>query len=112
MNTTAQCPHCHHVNTVAPSTIGRYVACEKCHSKFWVYVPPLAETSARERLVERPHDHAANSHGHHHDSPIRQESLLATIHDDLLSLRRHIVTACLIFVAGCAAVIVTLLLTR
>lgn len=99
------------MNSLAPSTIGRYVTCEKCHCKFWVYVPPLAETTARERLVELS---AATSpvHEHRPDSPgmIRQESLLATIHDDLLSLRRQIVAACVIFVAGCAAVIATLLL--
>jgi len=70
----------------------------------------LAETAPRERLVELS---AATSpvHEHRPDSPgmIRQESLLATIHDDLLSLRRQIVVACLIFIAGCAAVIATLL---
>jgi hypothetical protein len=112
MTTTAQCPHCHELNTVAPSTIGRYVTCEKCKCKFWVYVPPLEEGAAKGSLVEPPSAAASLGHHHHGDSPgmIRQESLLATIHDDLLSLRRQIAIACLIFVAGCAAVITTLLL--
>lgn len=97
---------------VAPSTIGRYVTCEKCRCKFWVYVPPLAEVMAKEHLVESPSAAASLGHGHPIDSPgmIRQESLLATIHDDLVSLHRQIVIASIIFVAGCVAVIVTLLM--
>jgi hypothetical protein len=112
MKTTAQCPHCHELNAVAPSTIGRYVTCEKCRCKFWVYVPPLAEGAVRESLVEQPSVGSAAAREHRPDSPgmIRQESLLATIHDDLLTLRRQITIACLIFIAGCAAVITTLLL--
>jgi hypothetical protein len=100
------------MNTVAPGTIGRYVTCEKCHCKFWVYVPPLAEAEVKGKLVEHPIAAASLGHPHPAESPgmMRQESLLATIHDDLLSLRRQIVMACVIFVAGCAAVIATLLL--
>ena len=123
MPKTVECPNCHHFNAVPMAGIGQYVTCEKCQCKYYVYVPPLAETSggpvetatvaraAASQATEQP-EHAV--HRPHHlegNVMIRQESLLATIHEDLVDLRRRITIACLLFVVGCT-VVVTLILTR
>jgi hypothetical protein len=123
MAKTVECPNCHHFNAVPMAGIGQYVTCEKCGCKYYVYVPPLAETSGgpvEPSLVAR----AAAGHAteapelvahrpHHLEGGVmfRQESLLATIHEDLVDLRRRITIACFLFIVGCTAVI-TIILTR
>jgi hypothetical protein len=45
----AECPTCSTVNEFADDAVGRYAACRKCGSRFWVVVPPLetSHTAAR-----------------------------------------------------------------
>src|SRR5262245_3912555 len=95
-----ECPHCHRPNPVPPSAIGHYVKCANCGSKYWVYVPHSETTESESSLREpaRPVDHGQVA--------IRQESLLATIHDDMVSLRRTITVATAVIVAACGALIV------
>src|SRR4051794_20616748 len=107
MAKTVECPNCHHFNPVPMAGIGQYVTCDKCGCKYYVYVPPLAETTggpiesaavgrtAAVHATEAP-EHATNR-PHHLEGGValRQESLLATIHEDLVDLRRRITLACL-----------------
>jgi hypothetical protein len=37
------CPHCLKYNDVPPAGIGRYITCQNCGSKYYVYVPPLKD---------------------------------------------------------------------
>src|SRR5947207_14317513 len=109
-------PHCHQANAVPMAGIGQYITCQACRCKYYVYVPPLEEPRGEESIVEP----ASVSREMIADEPIaerdrssnvmfRQESLLATIHEDLLNLRRQIAIACFVFVVGCSAVIATIL---
>jgi hypothetical protein len=124
MPKTVECPNCHHFNAVPMAGIGQYVTCDKCGCKYYVYVPPLAETTGGPVETAAVMARAAASHEtaelerpahrpHHLEGGVmfRQESLLATIHEDLVDLRRRITVACLLFVVGCT-VVVTLILTR
>jgi hypothetical protein len=124
MPKTVECPNCHQMNAVPMAGIGQYVTCQFCACKYYVYVPPLEETSGgatEPPLVGHaaPAAHQAESArlspsgAHHLEGSVmfRQESLLATIHEDLVDLRRRITIACFLFVVGCSAVI-TIILTR
>jgi hypothetical protein len=123
MPKTVECPNCHQYNAVPMAGIGQYVTCEFCGCKYYVYVPPLEETSggAREPAHVGHAAHATHAEeggiksraAQHSEGGVmfRQESLLATIHEDLVDLRRRITIACFLFVVGCTAVI-TIILTR
>src|SRR5262245_36674438 len=100
MSKTVECPNCHQSNAVPMAGIGQYVTCQFCGTKYYVYVPPLAETSGGSteplhvgRAAHEAHsDQAArptpsDAHPLHGGVMIRQESLLATIHEDLVDLR-------------------------
>lgn len=102
--------------------IGQYVTCTSCGCKYYVYVPPLEETTGgpvEPAIVGRPaarseasrDDEEQRRHHLHGGVMFRQESLLATIHEDLVDLRRRITIACFLFVVGCT-VVVTIILTR
>lgn len=107
-----ECPHCQGINDVAPSHIGQYVTCQSCRCKYYVYVPPLEnESSAKPRLTE-PATRSIASDDVHGENRVmmRQEALLAEIHDDLIDLRGRITIACFLVVAAASAVITVLLL--
>jgi hypothetical protein len=122
MPQTVECPHCHQLNAVPLAGIGQYVTCQACRCKYYVYVPPLEEGRSGVTITEPATvSHQANdgdseedsvAMARHADSNVmfRQESLLATIHEDLVDLRRRITIACFLFVLGCSAVIATVLL--
>jgi hypothetical protein len=122
MPKTVECPHCHQLNAVPLAGIGQYVTCQACKCKYYVYVPPLAEGRGESTIVE-PATISRQTNGADADEDsvaiaqradshvmFRQESLLATIHEDLVDLRRRITIACFLFVLGCSAVIATVLL--
>lgn len=120
MAKTVECPNCHKHNAVPMAGIGQYVTCEYCGCKYYVYVPPLEEAPAgplkevavsREAVGGQHESKLAPSQQFEGGVMIRQESLLATIHEDLIDLRRRITIACFLFVVGCTAVI-TIILTR
>ena len=106
MPTNIECPHCHHANPVSPSAIGHYVTCANCRSKYWVYVPPVepAGSDTLREIADRPN---------RDDSQVamRQESLQAKIHDQLVALRKTIVisTAVIVIAVG---VLIAVLLSR
>ena len=90
-----ECPHCHRSNPVSPSAIGHYVTCANCGSKYWVYVPPV-EAIGSNALREIP------STAIRDDAQVamRQESLQAKIHDDLVALRKTIAIATAVIVVA------------
>ena len=100
-----ECPHCHRANPVVPSAIGHYVTCASCGSKYWVYVPP-SEAMGGGQTIREPARPRAGDEG---QVAIRQESLLAVIHDDLIALRRMIVIASIVIALACAALSIVLL---
>ena len=101
-----ECPHCHRANPVAPSAIGHYVTCASCGSKYWVYVPPSEATGVGQTIREPARPRA----GDESQVAIRQESLLAVIHDELIALRKMIGIASTVIALACAALIMVLLL--
>jgi len=94
MSMQIECPHCRAANQVGDAARGCYVPGTTCDCKLYVPVPPLGEESSPARLARpapRPlcdTDDNSNSGGR---VLMRQESLLATIHEDLASLRWHLV---------------------
>jgi hypothetical protein len=123
MAKTVECPNCHQFNAVPMAGIGQYVTCQHCGTKYYVYVPPLEETTSanvepasamRSAHASQPGETSQRAetrpHGLEGGVMFRQESLLATIHEDLVDLRRCITLACLLFVVGCTAVIALILL--
>lgn len=107
-----ECPHCHAVNDVAPSHIGQYVTCHSCRCKYYVYVPPLEKEPATPRIAQSPTPRPAEPPADQSERRVmmRQEALLAEIHEDLVDLRRRITIACFLLVAAAAAVIIALVL--
>src|SRR6185369_3693370 len=107
MQRPTECPQCHAKNDVAPSHIGQYVTCQSCRCKYYVYVPPLADTSSHAKISEPPTPRTVDADSIHSEGRvmIRQESLLAEIHEDLVDLRRRITVACLLVFAAASAVI-------
>jgi len=97
MSTNVECPHCHRTNPVSPSAIGHYLTCANCGSKYWVYVPPLEPTGSDE-LREISHTSTRDDA----QVAMRQESLQAKIHDELVALRKTIAisTAVIVIAAG------------
>ncbi len=109
------------MNAVPLAGIGQYVTCQACRCKYYVYVPPLEESRPTSSIKEPAQPRSAMAEEFEEpefDSPprvqngvlFRQESLLATIHEDLVDLRKRIMIACFLFVLGCSAVIATVLL--
>ena len=108
-----ECPHCHTLNEVAPSLIGQYVTCQSCRCKYYVYVPPLETPSvAAPRISVPPTPRTVEGSSVQTDSRVmmRQEALLAEIHEDLIDLRRRITVAALVVIAAAASVIAVLLI--
>ena len=123
MPKTVECPNCHQFNAVPMAGIGQYVTCEYCGCKYYVYVPPLEDTKSTNvespsvlRTAAGTHSAGASQRAETAQNRLeggvmfRQESLLATIHEDLVDLRRRITIACFLFVVGCSAVITIILL--
>jgi hypothetical protein len=111
MARSAECPHCHAMNDVPPSNIGQYVTCEACRCKYYVYVPPVEPTSSH-TITAPPTPRPVEAVSQHSESHVmmRQEALLAEIHDDLIDLRRRLTIACFLLVAAASAVITVILL--
>ncbi len=102
--------------------IGQYVTCHACRCKYYVYVPPLEEERRSATIAEpavtsheaiaREFDESGLAVARRAENNVmfRQESLLATIHEDLVDLRRRITIACFLFVVCCSAIIASVLL--
>src|SRR5262249_2451272 len=97
-------PHCHQTNPVSPSAIGHYVTCANCGSKYWVYVPPV-EPAGSDTLREVPQASTRDDS----QVAIRQESLQAKIHKQLVALRKTIVISTAVIVIALGTLIVVLL---
>ena len=113
------CPHCSAANTVSPSAMGEYVPCVRCHTKFYVPVPPLdkeAPTAAapagtpnvltpQERAhaaIENPRPVEYSEQGLM-QTVLRQEALLATLCSEVRILRWLLAAAVLVAAASTAA---------
>lgn len=108
-----ECPHCHKANDVAPSHIGQYVNCQSCGSKYYVYVPPLeSDTASKLRIAEPSTPRLTEQAALHSENRVmmRQEALLAEIHEDLIRLQRRVTIACFVVVAASAVLIAVILL--
>ena len=105
-----ECPHCHGLNEVAPSHIGQYITCQSCRCKYYVYVPPLENSEPRIAQPPTPRPAAQSDTQSENRVMMRQESLLAEIHEDLVDLRRRVTIACILLVAAAAALIAVILL--
>ncbi len=85
--------------------MGSYITCAQCGCKYWAYVPTLAESQAPGGVREPARPRERDDHA----VAIRQESLLATIHDEVVALRRTIAIAACVVAVSCVATIAVLL---
>jgi hypothetical protein len=115
MSQRIDCPICHAVNTLDDSTVGCYVACQNCQTRFYVTVPPPGEERAmiRSEPTVATYSDATSAGGKNSQTLARQESLLWTISQEVAVLRRMLIafgvvmTLCLVALAAALWMLVT-----